>query len=127
LRILMDLMQNTNKTYRIAVASTDGKTINEHFGKAASFLIYDLGKESRTFVEKRSVTPLNCESEHTEESLASNIEALKDCTAVVVVKIGGPVKRAFEINGISIFEKTDSIDNALSKLAAYYTKTQGGI
>jgi len=119
-------MGNTNKTYRIAAASTDGKTINEHFGKAASFLIYDIGKESRTFVEKRSVTPLNCESDHTEESLASNIEALKDCTAVVVVKIGGPVRRAFEINGISVFEKSDSIDNALSKLAAYYLKTQGG-
>lgn len=119
-------MSNTNKTFRIAVASTDGKTINEHFGKASSFLIYETGKEGYTFIEKRSVTPLNCESEHTEESLASNIEALKDCKAVVTVKIGGPVKRAFEINGISIFEKSDTIDNALTKLAAYYTKTQGG-
>jgi predicted Fe-Mo cluster-binding NifX family protein len=118
-------MRSINKTYRIAAASTDGKTINEHFGKASSFLIYDIGKESRTFVEKRGVMPLNCESEHTEESLASNIEALRDCTAVVVVKIGGPVKRAFEINGISIFEKTDTIDNALNKLAAYYVKTGG--
>jgi len=118
-------MQNTNKTYRIAVASADGKTINEHFGKAASFLIYDIGKEEPTFIEKRNVTPLNCESEHTEENLASNVEALKDCTAIVTVKIGGPVRRIFEMNGISIFEKTDTIDNALAKLAAYYTKTGG--
>jgi nitrogen fixation protein NifX len=116
-------MHNTNKTYRIAAASTDGKTINEHFGKAASFLIYDIGKEEPVFIEKRSVTPLNCESEHTEENLASNVEALKDCTAIVVVKIGSPVKRIFEINGISVFEKADTIDNALAKLAAYYTKT----
>jgi predicted Fe-Mo cluster-binding NifX family protein len=118
-------MNNTNKTYRIAAASTDGKTINEHFGKAASFLIYDIGKEEPVFIEKRSVTPLNCESEHTEENLASSIEALKDCTAVVVVKIGGPVKRIFEMNGISVFEKSDTLDNALSKLAAYYTKMAG--
>jgi len=118
-------MNNTNKTYRIAAASTDGKTINEHFGKASSFLIYDIGKEAPVFIEKRNVTPLNCESEHTEENLASNVEALKDCTAIVTVKIGGPVRRIFEINGISIFEKTDTIDNALSKLAAYYTKTGG--
>jgi len=113
------------KTYRIAVASSDGKTINEHFGKAVSFLVYDTGKEGYTFIEKRNVTPLNCKSEHTEESLAPNIEALKDCTAVVVVKIGDPVRRAFERNGVSVFEKTESIDNALTKLAAYYTKTQG--
>ena len=118
-------MNNTNKTYRIAAASTDGKTINEHFGKASSFLIYDIGKEAPVFIEKRNVTPLNCESEHTEENLASNVEALKDCTAIVTVKIGGPVRRIFEINGISIFEKTDTIDNALAKLAAYYEKTGG--
>jgi nitrogen fixation protein NifX len=115
-------MHNTNKTYRIAAASTDGKTINEHFGKASSFLIYDIGKEGSNFIEKRNVTPLNCESEHTEENLASAVEALKDCTAIVTVKIGGPVRRIFEINGISVFEKSDSIDNALAKLTAYYGK-----
>jgi len=128
-------MQNTNKTYRIAAASTDGKTINEHFGKAASFLIYDIGKEGHTFVEKRSVTPLSrivqhdggvqqC-SGHTEDSILSVIDTLKDCTAVVAVQIGGAVKRALEINGISVFEKADSIENALNKLAVYYTKTGG--
>jgi len=119
-------MGNTSKTYRIAAASSDGKTINEHFGKAVSFLIYEIGKEGCNFIEKRSVTPLNCKSEHTDENLASTVSAFKDCTAVVVVKIGGPVRRAFEINGISVFEVTDSIDNALAKLTAYYTRTQGG-
>jgi len=118
-------MQSTSKIHRIAAASTDGKTINEHFGKSSSFLIYEIGKEGWTYVEKRIVTPLNCESEHTEESLVSTVEAFKDCTAIVVVKIGSPVKRAFEINGISVFEKTGSINDALSKLAAYYTKTSG--
>jgi len=118
-------MQNTNKTFRIAVASTDGKTINEHFGKAASFLIYDIGKEAPVLIENRNVPPLSCETEHTEGNMAPRIEALRDCTAIVTVKIGVPVKRIFELNGISVFEKTDSIDNALSKLAAYYAKTGG--
>jgi len=118
-------MQGTNKTYRIAAASTDGKTINEHFGKTASFLIYEVGKEGQTFIEKRSVTPLSCGSGHTEDGIISTIEALKDCTAVIAVKVGGTVKRALEISGISVFEKADSIDNALSKLAAYYGKTGG--
>jgi predicted Fe-Mo cluster-binding NifX family protein len=120
-------MSNTSKTYRIAAASTDGKTIDEHCGKAASFLIFEIGKDGWTCVEKRSVTPLSCGDKHTEEGLLSTIEALKDCTAVIAVKVGGAVKRALEINGISVFEKSDSIDNALSKLAAYYTKTSGGI
>jgi len=120
-------MSNTNKTYRIAAASTDGKTIDEHFGKAAYFLIFEIGKEGRILVEKRAVTPLSRNDKHTEDGLLSSIEALKDCTAVIAARIGGPVKRALEINGISVFEKTDSIDNALSKLAAYYAKTSGGV
>jgi len=118
-------MINTDKTYRIAAASSDGKTINEHFGKTASFLIYEIRKEGWSYVARRSVTPLSCDDKHTEESLTSTIEALKDCTAVIAVKVGGAVKRTLEINGISVFERTDSIDNALSKLAAYYTKTGG--
>jgi len=118
-------MRNTNKTRRIAAASTDGKTINEHFGKAAEFFIYEIGKESQTFIEKRSVTPLNCGSRHTEDGILLTIDTLKDCTAVIAVKAGGAVKRALEINGISVFEKADSIENALNKLAAYYAKTGG--
>jgi predicted Fe-Mo cluster-binding NifX family protein len=120
-------MCNTRKIHRIAAASTDGKTIDEHFGKAASFLIFETGKEGCACIERRSVTPLSSGDKHTEEGLLSTIEALKDCTAVIAVKVGGAVKRALEINGISVFERSDSVDNALSKLAAYYAKISGGI
>jgi len=119
-------MHNTNKTHRIAAASTDGKTINEHFGKAAVFLIYEIGKKGYTFIEERKVTPLSCESGHTEDGILSTLDTLKDCTAVIAVKVGGSVKRAFEINGISVFEAPGSIDNALDKLTAYYTNNYGG-
>jgi predicted Fe-Mo cluster-binding NifX family protein len=110
---------------KIAFATSDGETINEHFGKATSFLIYEIGKEGWSYVDKRNVTPLSCDDKHTEETLAPTIEAFKDCTAVIAVKVGGAVKRTLEISGISVFEREDSIDNALSKLAAYYTKTGG--
>jgi len=117
-------MSVSNKTYRIAAASTDGKTVNEHFGRAAEFLIYDIGASDWTFVEKRSVTPL-CEAcaEHTSEQLSPVIAALADCAAVVTVKIGAVVRRELAINNISVFEQPDDIDNVLSKLAAYYGKT----
>jgi len=118
-------MQSTNKTHRIAAASADGKTINEHFGKAASFFIYEIGKEAPAFIEKRSVTPLSRGSGHTEDGILSTIDALKDCTAVIAVKVGSAVRRALEANGISVFERAEPIDNALAKLAAYYAKTGG--
>lgn len=39
-------------TSRIAVVSTDGKTVNDHFGRAERFLIYDID-DKLTFVEER--------------------------------------------------------------------------
>ena len=114
---------STNKNiYRIAAASSDGKVINQHFGRADNFLIFEISGSRYSLIERRDVTPLCDNGEHTEEGLLSAIGALKDCTAVVVSKIGAPAKRALEINGISVFEQPDYINNALEKLTAYYTK-----
>jgi uroporphyrinogen-III synthase len=88
----------------------------------AQLRFFEIENGSWSCLERRGVTPLSCDDKHTEEGLQLTIEALKDCTAVIAAKIGSPVRRALEKNGISVFERTDTIDNALSKLAAYYSK-----
>jgi len=117
------LMTDSGKTYRIAAASTDGKTINEHFGKAGSFLIYDIDSTGWNFVERREIKPLcgSCEG-HNDESLSESVNAIADCAAVVAQKIGPTGRRALALNNISVFEQPDVIDNVLAKLAAYYVK-----
>ena len=114
-------MGNSDSTCRIAVASTDGLAINEHFGKAESFLIYDITAEGQTLVEKRSVIPL-CDICGTSDEWPA-LSALADCAAVIAVKVGAPARKALAINNIDVFEHSDTIDNALAKLAAYYLKT----
>jgi len=119
-------MPNTNKTYRIAAASTDGKVINEHFGRAESFLIYDIDASGFIFVEKREIKPLcgSC-ADSNDDSLSASVDALVDCTAVVAQRVGPTGRRALALNNISVFEQTGEIDTVLEKLAVYYIKNKG--
>ncbi len=113
-----------NNYWRIAIASTDGKVVNEHFGRAKSFIIVDIFNDG-TFklIETRSVIPLCNNGEHSDESMFYSVMALKDCIAVVVARIGMTAKKALEVNKISVFEITDYIENVINKLFEYFRKT----
>lgn len=114
-----------NTNWRVAIASLDGKVINEHFGRAKAFYIIDLTSDGTySLYEKRDVPPLCANGEHSQEGLLNSISALSDCTAILVSRIGMAAKRALEQNRISVFEQPDYIDSALSKLAKYFTKTK---
>lgn len=71
---------------KIAIASTDGKTIDLHFGDANQFLIFNIHDEGGDFKEIREKTkiPLN---NHQERWIAS-IDLVNDCKAVICSKIG---------------------------------------
>lgn len=76
---------------RIAVATTDGKNVNEHFGKAEQFHIFDLGSTGPNFVESRPVTALSVgDKDHDFDEARFNAirEKISDCSRVYVVKIG---------------------------------------
>jgi len=110
--------------WRVAIGSTDGKVINEHFGRARAFLIVDIERDGTiTFVETRPVTPLCQGGEHTHQGLEASIDALQDCCAVLVSQIGITARRILELNKIAVFERPDIIENALRKLTQYFIKT----
>jgi len=71
---------------KIAVASTDGKLVDLHFGDANKFLIFEIEDGEGKFHEIREKTdlPLN---NHTDRWLAS-IDLINDCKAVICNKIG---------------------------------------
>lgn len=113
-----------SNNWRVAVASLDGKVINEHFGRAREFFIIDIARDGTyCLVEKREVTPLCSGGRHSPDAMASHIGALHDCVAVLVAQIGTATRRALEQNRITVFEQPDYIDSALSRLAKYFTKT----
>ena len=75
---------------RIAVVSTDGTNVNDHFGMAKRFLIYDCN-DKITFVEKRSTETYSVgDPNHPfdPEKFGRIAELLKDCTRIYITKIG---------------------------------------
>ncbi|MDR2933250.1 MAG: dinitrogenase iron-molybdenum cofactor biosynthesis protein [Oscillospiraceae bacterium] len=107
---------------RIAAATTDGKIINEHFGRASAFYIVELDESGYRFMEKRETAPVCGGGSHDDGAMAKNIALLDDCRAVLVSRAGPGAKRALELQGISVFEIGLPIDEALDKLRAYYYK-----
>jgi predicted Fe-Mo cluster-binding NifX family protein len=71
---------------KIAVASTDGKVIDLHFGDANRFLIYEIKDGEGKFQVIREKTPMAL-NEHSERWISS-IDLINDCKAVLCSKIG---------------------------------------
>ncbi|TWB39171.1 nitrogen fixation protein NifB [Nitrospirillum pindoramense] len=73
----------------VAVATKGSGLINEHFGHAKEFQVYELSTAGAKFVGHRRVD-LYCQGGFgDEDSLQTVIRAINDCHAVFVAKIGG--------------------------------------
>ncbi|TWB69971.1 nitrogen fixation protein NifB [Nitrospirillum amazonense] len=76
-------------TLLVAVATKGSGLINEHFGHAKEFQVYELSTAGAKFVGHRRVD-LYCQGGFgDEDSLQTVIRAINDCHAVFVAKIGG--------------------------------------
>ncbi|HEX3075321.1 MAG TPA: NifB/NifX family molybdenum-iron cluster-binding protein [Lachnospiraceae bacterium] len=107
-------------SYRIAVASTDGKVVNQHFGRAEQFLILEVDAECKyTAIELRELPPICQGGNHDEEAMQRNIDALTDCEYVLVSRIGQGAENALDQHGIRAYVIPDIIDSAVSKLISY--------
>ncbi|MEW6218420.1 MAG: NifB/NifX family molybdenum-iron cluster-binding protein [Thermodesulfobacteriota bacterium] len=76
---------------RIAVATSDTVHVNEHFGRADRFLIYDLVGPTPRYIETRPVTRLSTgDPDHPFDParLAAIVQVLADCSRVYVTAIG---------------------------------------
>ncbi|WP_375785059.1 nitrogenase cofactor biosynthesis protein NifB [Bradyrhizobium sp. Pha-3] len=76
-------------TLLVAVATKGSGLINEHFGHAKEFQVYELSASGVKFVGHRRVD-VYCQGGHGEEDrLSTIIRGISDCHAVFVAKIGG--------------------------------------
>ena len=72
----------------LAVATKGGGRINQHFGHAKEFQVYEVSASGAKFVGHRRVD-LYCQGGYgEEEALDGVIKAIADCAAVLVAKIG---------------------------------------
>jgi len=89
----------------IAVATKGSGRVNEHFGHAKEFQIYELSSSGAKFVGHRRVD-LYCQGGFgDEDSLETVIRAIADCTAVFVAKVGACPKAELLKAGIEPVEQ----------------------
>jgi nitrogen fixation protein NifX len=101
---------------RVAVASSDGITVNEHFGRAKSFHIYEVdeGGSSR-LLEERPITPhCSCSDGVQGHSSDATVEQLSDVNAVLVAQIGPGAEKSLSSKGIKSFALGGPVEKALS-------------
>ena len=85
---------------QIAVATKGSGRINEHFGHAKEFQIYEVSAKGAKFVGHRRVDQY-CQGGFAEEdSLETVVRAINDCVAVFVAKIGGCPRKGLQAAGI---------------------------
>ncbi len=83
-----------------AVATKGGERINEHFGHATEFQIYEVGVNGAKFVGHRRVDQYCEGGDGDADVLGDVIAAIGDCVAVFVAKIGGCPKKTLAEAGI---------------------------
>ena len=95
----------SNAKILIAVATKGGGRVNEHFGHAKEFQVYELSAEGAKFVGHRRVD-LYCQGGFgDEDKLETVTRAIADCTAVFVAKVGACPKEELLKAGIEPVER----------------------
>lgn len=131
-------------SYKIAVASSDGKQIDRTFGQAESFFIYEVTEDKYSKIEKRNTIYSPNGNGHGEcgnaktgcqnggqagcgsgtgcgGEVSKKVELISDCRCIVCQKIGFHIQKQLERKAISAFDVTCTVEEALSKIASYFS------
>ena len=100
---------------KIAVATSNGVTIDVHFGQATSFHIFDVAEDgSYALVEQRGIFPRSHGVSEGGNHADVTIEQLADVDVVLVNRIGPGPTRTLEGRGIRAFSLDGPVDRALT-------------
>jgi nitrogen fixation protein NifB len=94
----------------VAVATKGGGLVNQHFGHAKEFMIYEVDATSVNFVGHRKIAEY-CQGGYGEDAMLENIiGTAKDCTAVLASKVGPCPSKQLAEAGLKVIEAYDVIE-----------------
>jgi nitrogen fixation protein NifB len=98
--------------------------VNQHFGHAKEFLIYEVDGNTVNFVSHRKIDHY-CQSGYGEEATLENIiQTISDCRGVLCSKIGSCPQEKLKKSGIEPFEDYDVIETVARKFYTQFMHTQ---
>jgi nitrogen fixation protein NifB len=109
----------------VAVATKGKNLVNQHFGHAKEFQIYEVDGTDVKFIGHRKIDHY-CQSGYGEDATLENIiQAIADCKGVLASKIGDCPQQQLRDAGIQPFEGYDTIDKLALDFYEQYTATKG--
>lgn len=110
---------------KVAFATDDRVSVNQHFGAAAGFAIYALDGEHARLVEVAEFPPEAMDGN--ENKLAEKIGGLAGCAAVYCLAVGGSAVRQLLASGVQPvrIESETPIESLLGQLTT--ALREGGI
>jgi len=99
---------------RVAVATSDGVVIDEHFGRAREFRVYDVNSSGGyRQIEVRSIGHVAWDEARV-QSADTAVEQLSDVDAVLALQIGQSAAVTLSGRGIRCFAVRGEVDRVLS-------------
>lgn len=96
---------------KIAIASSDGKYVDSHLGKATCLYIYEINEDDFHFIEKRK-TGIDRSKKHSGNLV---LDTAKDCDAIISLKFGFKTKMKAENANIKLVQDEGTIDDVLKR------------
>ncbi len=118
---------------KIAFATTDGRLVDEHFGRAGMFSIYEMTERGCRFLETRkfadgvdqAVVSTRSEGREHEDAVQDKVERLADCKLIYLTEIGGPSAARLVKKGIMPMKVKEAtpIETAVKQLLEIVKKS----
>ena len=106
----------------VAVATKGGGLVNQHFGHAKEFMIYEVNANEVRFVGHRKVAHY-CQGGYGEEaSLEGIINTVADCKAVLASKVGPCPQKELQKVGLQVVEAYDVIEKVAREFYDQYVQ-----
>ncbi len=99
---------------RVAIGTSSGEYVDEHFGHARYFEIYEVNRDGFEFIGARKA-PASCRG-HCEGGFETVLELLQDCDAIFVVRIGETAAAFLISHGKRVFEADGTVENLLQEI-----------
>ena len=110
---------------KVAFASTDRTRVNQHFGAAEGFVVYEVTPDKATLVGVAEFAEEAMDGN--EDKLTAKVDFLAGCAAVYVMAIGASAIKKLMTKGIQPIRigETDTVDELLGEISK--AMSEGGV
>lgn len=117
LQLVWSIRQEPEALLKVAFASTDRARVNQHFGAAEGFAVYEVTADKATLVGVAEFAEEAMDGN--EDKLAAKVDFLEGCAAVYVMAIGASAIKKLMARGIQPIRvnEVDAIDELLLEIS----------